>query len=142
MTLPVFLQHNIPLLALLVLLLIALMCVEFKDSSRGARKLSIQEAIRFMNQRKSLVFDLRTLDQFQKGHIADARHTPPEDLRSAPSTFIKKQDLPILLIDEHGTQAASTAALLKTKGYADTCLLEGGMQAWRKENLPLETRTP
>lgn len=139
MTLPVFLQHNIPLLALLAVLLIALMYVEFKDSGRGARKLSIQEAIRFMNQRKSLVFDLRTLDQFQKGHIADARHAPPEDLRSAPNTFIKKQDLPILLIDEHGTQAASTAAFLKAKGYADTCLLEGGMQAWRKENLPFIT---
>lgn len=141
MTLSAFLQNNIPLLALLALLLIALMFIEYKDSGRGARKLSIQEAIRFMNQRKSLIFDLRTLDQFQKGHIAEAKHIPPEDLRSAPNTFIKKQDLPILLIDEHGSQAASTAALLKAKGYADTCLLEGGMQAWRKENLPLDTST-
>jgi rhodanese-related sulfurtransferase len=139
MPLSVFLQHNIPLLVLLALLLMALIFVEYKDSGRGARKLSIQEAIRFMNQRKSLVLDLRTLDQFQKGHIAEAKHIPPEDLRSTPHTFIKKPDLPILLIDEYGTQAASTAALLKAKGYPNTCLLEGGMQTWRKENLPLES---
>ena len=137
MPLSTFLYANLPLTLLFIFLLIAALVLEYLDNGRGVTKLSTSSAIRFMNQKKSNILDLRTFDQFQTGHIKQAKHVLPADLTHAAKEWIKKLDLPVILLDEQGSKALSSAAKLKKQGYTDVAILAGGMQAWRKENLPL-----
>ncbi len=132
-----FLQSNLPLCGIIIALLIALVVVEFLSHSGGVPKLSTVEAVRFMNRKKSLVFDLRDPEAFAAGHIKAAKQVKAADLLKNAKTWIKKTDLPVLLIDEHDHGAVSTAAGLKKLAYTDVAILAGGLSAWRKENLPL-----
>jgi rhodanese-related sulfurtransferase len=132
-----FLQSNLPLCGIVIALLIALVIVEFFSHSNGVPKLSTIEAVRFMNKKKALVFDLRKPEAFAGGHIKQSKQVNAADLLKNAKTWIKKLDLPVLLIDEHDHGAVSTAAGLKKLEYTDVAILAGGLNTWRKENLPL-----
>ncbi len=132
-----FLQSNLPLCGVIIALLVALVIVEFLSHGGGAPKLSTAEAVRFMNKKKSLSFDLRKPEAFATGHIKQSKSVLASDLIKNAKTWIKKQDLPVLVIDEHEHSAATTASSLKKLGYTDVAVLAGGLSAWRKENLPL-----
>lgn len=137
MPLTTFLHLNFPLVLLFILLCIGVLALEYWDNGRGVQKLSTVEAIRLMNQKNSKIIDLRTIDQFQIGHVKEAQHVLSNDLSHSPQTWIKKTEFPVLLIDNQGTSAASTAIQLKKQGYLNVSILAGGMQSWLKENLPL-----
>jgi rhodanese-related sulfurtransferase len=121
----------------LIALLIALVIVEFLSHSGGVPKLSTVEAVRFMNKKKALVFDLRTPEAYATGHIKASKQVKAEDLLKNAKTWIKKIDLPVLILDEHEHNALRTGAGLKKAGYSDIAVLAGGLTTWRKENLPL-----
>lgn len=137
MTIGLFLQHNIALVILFIALFIAVATIEYLDNGRGVRKLSTFEATRFFNDKKALAFDLRSDAEFKAGHIKQAKHLLAADLLDTPKKWLKKMDSAVLLIDEHGSEAASTAVQLKKQGYTAISVLGGGLAAWRKENLPL-----
>ena len=132
-----FLQNNLPLCGMIAALLIVIVIVEFMSHSGGVPKLSTIEAVRFMNKKKSLVFDLRTPEAFATGHIKQSKQVKAADLIKNAKTWIKKQDLPVLVLDEHEHGAITAAMNLTKSGYSDVAVLAGGLSAWRKENLPL-----
>ena len=132
-----FLQSSLPLCGIIVALLIVIVIVEFMNHSGGVTKLSTVEAVRFMNKKKSLIFDLRSTEAFTTGHIKQSKQVNASDLIKNAKTWIKKMDLPVLLLNEHEQGALSTAAGLNKLGYTDVAILAGGLSAWRKENLPL-----
>ena len=141
MSLMEFLGQNIPLMALLVLLFIAVMVVEYWDNGRGVRKLSSHEAVKFMNDKRSLLVDLRDYAQFEKGYIQGAKQIAWEALRKTANEHIKKKDTPVLLIDTGEQRALKTATDLKKQGFLEVHILKGGMESWHKENLPLTNKT-
>ncbi len=137
MTLNQFLQNNSPLCSIAVALLVAIIIVEFLSHSGGVLKLSTHEAVRFMNKKRSHIFDLRDPTAFAAGHIKNSKQIKSGDLVKNASAWIKKTELPVLLVAEHEHAAVSAALGLKKSGYTDVAILAGGMAAWRKENLPL-----
>ncbi len=137
MTLNAFLAQNPLWVALFVVLFIAVAIVEYLDSGRGIAKLSNQQAIKFLDQKKHLLIDLRHYVEFEKGYIRGAKQIAIDALKSKPHEHIKKKDMPILLVDDTEFRAVSAAAHLKRQGFAQVQVLKGGMQAWKKENLPL-----
>ncbi len=136
MTLLPFLIHNLPLVVLFVLLFIAVAFVEYQDNGRGIKKLSNHEAIKFMDQKRHLLIDVRDYVEFEKGYIRGAKNILLAHLRTKPDTHIKKKDTPILLIDQQETRALSAASLLKKQGFEKVAVLKGGMTNWKKGNLP------
>lgn len=132
-----FLAHNPLWVGLFIILFIAVIVVEYLDSGRGIKKLNTQQAIKFMDNKKHLLIDLRNYIEFEKGYIHGAKQIAIDALKHKPAEHIKKKETPVLLVDEGEFHAVSTASRLKKQGFSEVYVLKGGIKNWKKENLPL-----
>lgn len=105
------------------------------NRSRGGAGLSSGAAIQMVNRQQGVWIDVRTAEQFQAGHIAQARSLPAADIDQKASTLPKNK--PLIVVCETGRDAGRAAAKLRTAGFADVHVLEGGMRAWSQASLPV-----
>jgi rhodanese-related sulfurtransferase len=96
-----------------------------------------QQAILLMNK-NARVFDLRSKEEFKKGHILGATNHQGILDASDPS-LIKIKDKIILLVCSSGSQSGKEAVRLNKIGFKTIYSLGGGMAAWSAEKLPYET---
>jgi rhodanese-related sulfurtransferase len=89
-----------------------------------------------MNQ-GALVLDVRPRDQYDAGHVIDARNVPSGDLPQSIETLKKYRDKPVVTCCDTGLTAGAAARTLRDQGFTKVASLRGGLQAWRAENLPL-----
>jgi len=102
---------------------------------RGGKGLSTAEAIQLVNQRQGVWVDVRPSEQFRAGHIAQARSLPAAEVEQKASSLPKNK--PLLLVCETGRDSSRIAARLRTQGFAEVSILEGGMRAWSSAGLPV-----
>jgi rhodanese-related sulfurtransferase len=102
--------------------------------------LSAMQAVRLMNQ-GALVIDLRAKDSFDAGHIGDARNVPVSDLESQADALKKWREKTVITYDDSGAGGAGAARTLTKLGFTKVFNLEGGLNAWVKDNLPLTKTT-
>ena len=98
--------------------------------------LSAMQAVRLMNQ-GALVIDLRPKESFDAGHIGDARNVPASDLAAQADALKKWRDKTVITYDDSGSAGAGAARTLTKLGFTKVFNLEGGLNAWVKDNLPL-----
>jgi rhodanese-related sulfurtransferase len=134
-----FFHTQWPWFFLLGVMVLALFILEYIEKGHGLKVLSMQEGIRLLNNRKTVALDLRDAAAFKQGHITNTKNIAREELLKKSEALIKKKETPVLLICEHNHQARQTGKALKTQGYTDIHILQGGLATWRKENLPLES---
>jgi len=102
---------------------------------RGGAAISTAEAISLANQRQAVWIDVRPAEQYQAGHIAQAKSLPAADVEQKAATLPKNK--PLILVCEQGRDAPRIAARLRAQGFADAQALEGGMKAWFTAGLPI-----
>ncbi|ARP96864.1 rhodanese-like domain-containing protein [Bordetella genomosp. 13] len=102
---------------------------------RAGQGLSTNEAIQMVNQRQAVWVDVRPAEQFQAGHIAQARSLPAADVEQKAASLPKNK--PLILVCENGRDAPRIASRLKAQGVAEVSVLEGGMRAWFAAGLPV-----
>ncbi|CAB3669710.1 rhodanese-like domain-containing protein [Achromobacter piechaudii] len=102
---------------------------------RSGSAVSTGEAIQMVNQRNAVWVDVRPVEQFQAGHIAQARNVPVADLEQKAASLPKNK--PLILVCDNGRDSARAAAKLRAQGLADVVPLEGGMRAWSAASLPV-----
>ena len=91
-----------------------------------------------INRENGVVVDIRTKDEFKKGHITDAVHILPSDIKanSFGSLESHKAD-PIIVVCKTGQTAQESANLLVKAGFENVSVLKSGLVAWSEANLPL-----
>ncbi len=139
-----FLQYavNHPVLVgATVLLALAALAYELSRLRAGGQSVGPTDAVRLMNQ-GALVLDVRSRDQFNAGHVIDARNVPNADLAQSLETLKKYRDKLVLTCCETGMTASAAARSLREQGFSKVASLRGGLQAWRAENLPLVRTDP
>jgi len=119
-----------------VLLALAALAYEWSRTRAGGQSIGPLDAVRLMNQ-GALVLDVRSRDQYDAGHVIDARNLPSADLASSVETLKKYRDKPVLTCCETGMTAGAAARTLREQGFSKVASLRGGLQAWRAESLPL-----
>ena len=82
------------------------------------------------------LLDVREPDEWQAGHIAGSQHIPLGELRGRLGEVPK--DKPILAVCRHGNRSEAAARGLRALGFTVENL-EGGVTAWKRAGLPLET---
>ena len=94
------------------------------------KRVSIAEAKDLLSEQKEKVqiVDIRDDESYERGHISQALHLHGSNLQE----FISQADLeqPLLVYCYHGHTSQSAAAYLVEQGFADTCSLDGGYEAW------------
>lgn len=88
------------------------------------------------NLSNHLVIDVRTLGEWQAGHIPKAMHIILNNLYEALPDIPK--DKPIAVICGSGYRASIAASILQKNGFKNVSNVQGGMGEWMKEKLPLE----
>ncbi len=119
-----------------VLAALALAVYEVQARIQAFAALSAMQAVRLMNQ-GALVLDLRTKESFDAGHIGEARNIPAAELESQADSLKKWRDKNVITYDETGSGGAGAARTLTKLGFTKVFNLEGGLNAWTKDNLPL-----
>jgi rhodanese-related sulfurtransferase len=115
---------------------LAVVAVELKERLSGFAALSAAQAVRLMNQ-GALVLDLRSKEAFEAGHIGDARNIPASELESSVDSLKKWRDRAVITYCDSGVSAGSAVRTLTKLGFTKVFNLEGGVNAWIKDNLPL-----
>ena len=79
--------------------------------------------------RRSLsILDVRSVEEFEAGHIADSRHAPGGQLVQATDTYVATQNARVVLVDDMVVRALMTASWLEQLGWCDAYVLEGGLE--------------
>ncbi len=131
-----YVAHHPVLVGATVLLALAALAYELSKARSGGQAVGPIEAVRLLNQ-GALLLDVRSKDQFDAGHVIDARNVPSADLAQSVETLRKYRDKPVITCCETGMTASATARTLRAQGFSKVASLRGGLQAWRAENLPL-----
>ncbi len=131
-----FVGHHPYLTSGAVLMAVALAVYEVMARVQAFAALSATQAVRLMNQ-GALVLDLRNKEAFDAGHIGDARNVPVAELASQVGALKKWHDKNIITYDDGGTGGAGAARTLTKLGFTKVFSLEGGLNGWIKDNLPL-----
>ncbi|MBX6392242.1 MAG: rhodanese-like domain-containing protein [Burkholderiales bacterium] len=84
------------------------------------------------------MLDVRTAEQYAQGHLPRARNIPAKELPERLNEIERLKNKPLIVAAETDAAATGAARLLKSKGFTEVLILEGGIEAWRKAELPLE----
>ena len=117
-------------------LALAVIAYEVSRARSGGQAVGPMDAVRLMNQ-GALLVDVRSREEFDGGHVLDARHLPQEEVAGAGESLKKYRDKPVIVCCESGMRSGAAARVLKAQGFAKVVNLRGGLAAWRTENLPL-----
>ncbi len=106
--------------------------------SAGGPWVNTLEATQLMNRSDAIVIDLRTADDYAKGHILGARSLPLAELGRRAGELEKHKAKPVIVYSGDANPAGGAAALLRKRGFGSVHNLAGGFAAWQQAGLPVE----
>ncbi|AYW91271.1 rhodanese-like domain-containing protein [Yersinia pseudotuberculosis] len=130
-------QHPILSLAW-VLLFGAVVFTSFKNSLSKVKEVTRSEATRLINKEDAVVVDIRTREDYRKGHIANSINLIPSDIKNGNLGELEKHKTqPIIVVCAMGTTSRASADMLSKAGFERVFTLKEGISGWSGENLPL-----
>lgn len=75
------------------------------------------------------ILDVRARAAFNRGHIMGAMSMPADELLARPLDLAKSRDIYVYATDD--AEAAEAAAKLRSAGYGNVSVLQGGLAAWK-----------
>jgi len=131
------------LLSSAVILAVIAIVLELRHRRGGSFSISPNETVGLLNLGGTLLLDIRTAQDYEAGHITDARSAPGGELQGKLADTVKRfKEKPVLVYCENGAASAATAQRLREQGFTKVVTLRGGLQSWRQENMPLVKSSP
>ncbi|ANN79800.1 rhodanese-like domain-containing protein [Bordetella flabilis] len=127
-------QNNIFIVAVAVISGIMLAIPALRKSGGGSA-IGTTQAIQMINQRQAVLVDVRPAEQYQAGHIAQARNVPATEIEKKSAGLPKNK--PLVVVCEQGRDASRAVSKLKAQGFTEVVALDGGMRAWSQAGLPV-----
>jgi rhodanese-related sulfurtransferase len=140
--LPDFIAAHPILTALFVGLTIAIIYTEIARRRRGYEEVNPYGLVNLINREDATVIDISPLADFEKGHIAGARHVMLSQLDPKSKDLAKLADKPVAIVCRTGSTAGQAARRLVMAGFKRVAVLGGGMHAWIQAELPLARGKP
>ena len=135
--LPEFISNHIILVTLFIAILSVLVWNLFGSVISGIEQITPAQLTRLMNRENAVVIDVRSQEEFNKGHILNAHNIPEGELQSRQKELEKLRKNPIVPCCDSGVTALKVARSLKATGYEKIFVLKGGVHAWQGAGLPL-----
>lgn len=124
------------LVAAAAILAVLVAVIEMRHRVRGGGSIGTADAVRLANS-GALVIDVRDGNDYEAGHIIEARHIPAAEIASRAESLKKFKEKPVIVYCDGGFASAAAARQLRASGFNKVVTLSGGLQSWRQDNLPL-----
>ena len=111
--------------------------LELRYTFNGIPRLTASAAVLLINRKNPIILDVRDFAHFDKNHILNALNIPIVDLPQGNGKLDQNKDRDILLVCEQGAQSGKAAQILLKQGLKNLSILQGGIQAWMKEGMPV-----
>jgi rhodanese-related sulfurtransferase len=129
-----FIQQNILTIAIAVISGVMLV---WPGLHRSGKALSAHQATLRINREDAVVVDVREADEFAAGHLPDARNIPAKDIIARITELVELKEKPLIVVCASGVRSGQVCGQLKKQGFTDTGFLDGGVDGWKRANLPL-----
>jgi rhodanese-related sulfurtransferase len=106
------------------------------EAARGRVQLVTPQTLH-ASQPSAVIF-VDTSQDFARGHVPGARWVPRGWLEFWIGDIVPSQDTPVTVTCNDGRSSVLAGVTLKTLGYQQVSVLNGGMAAWQKAGLPVE----
>lgn len=121
-------------------LLVALIVTSVKTAFSKVKNINTQQATLLMNKHDAVVIDVRSKDEFRKGHIVNALNMPLADIKNSSANLEKHKSKPIILVCNAGMTSSQAGQLLVKDGFEQVYSLKGGMGDWQAANMPVSRK--
>jgi rhodanese-related sulfurtransferase len=98
------------------------------NENGGYQDVSVNEAKQLIDENKVVVIDVRTQEEFQEGHIPNAKLLPLQEIEQRLEELDK--DGTYLIVCRSGNRSAEASEILTNNGFANIYNMTGGMGSW------------
>ncbi len=98
---------------------------------------STLKATQLINEKDALILDVRSADEYARGHILNARNVPAGQLDARAGELEKFKERPVIVSCQTGMNSTVACTALRNKGFKEVYLLTGGLAAWEQAGLPV-----
>ena len=99
---------------------------------------NVNELKEWIDNNKDIVLvDCREKDEWDEGHIEQAKFIPLSDFRNQYESELKDKDAKIVLQCRSGKRSLQACQILMQEGFSDLLNLEGGILAWKEQDYPV-----
>ena len=96
-----------------------------------------QEATLLINKQDAIVVDVRSAEEFKKGHIVNAKNITVSQIDEGKFAAIENdKQTPIIVVCATGTRSGGAGDKLAKAGFEQVNNLFSGMSGWTAANLP------
>ncbi len=133
-----FIRQNWYLFVALVGIVGLIVLEPLRQKMSGVKRLSILQYMRLASDENPQLIDVSEAKEYKKGHIPAAKNVPLSGLSDALPGLEKFKDKPIVITCRTGNRSGRAANKLSRQAFSQVYILEGGLAAWEKENMPVE----
>ena len=126
---------NHPVLSVALFIFIYLIIsFEIKNFTKKYKSINCSDLVQKINEENIIILDTREKSDFKKGHISNA--TNYEILQNK-----NLEHTEVVVYDKDEMASASSAEKISKNNITKVIYLEGGIQSWIENNLPLVEKT-
>lgn len=114
-----------------------LIWTEIHRRLQGLQELSPAEVVSWMNDTSTVLVDVSSAADYNKGHILNARNIALSRIQDPDADVQKLLKAKLVVICKTGQTAVQAAAALKKQGASDVAILKGGMARWLSDQYPV-----
>lgn len=132
-------RHPILVMALIAVV-VMIIANEVRTFMAAGFQLPPAKAVFKYNREGAQFLDLRPLKDFEQARVPGALSLPLGELESSLGSLGKfKGKAALILYSQAGLEVASSRKLLMRNGFDTVYELQGGFEAWKAQNFPVET---
>ncbi|PML02554.1 thiosulfate sulfurtransferase [Vibrio breoganii] len=100
------------------------------------QRISVNQAHQMQTTQQARLVDIRDIQAFTVAHPADAYHLTNQTIAEFMDS-VEFED-PILVLCYHGISSVGAAQYLLNQGFEQVFSIDGGFEAWQRQQLPIE----
>jgi len=87
--------------------------------------------------KEKVVLDVRTPDEYNRGHLPDAKLMNVNDGNFKQQLSTLQKDKPVYVYCAAGVRSNKAAKIMRQEGFTQVFELKGGLQAWQAAGKPV-----
>ena len=106
--------------------------------NRSKKIISVKESVVLINRQPIILVDVRNTNEFKKARIDNSLNVPLDQLAENIDKFKKNPNKTIVVYCQKCFRSAQAVKILYKLGIDNVVSIEGGLDAWQKDNLPIQ----